>query len=215
MIGAQRQHCGRFDQQSRRQNRAEPANLRWRTRVPRDARYFAYSSCERGCGRYRRSDPRRFSWSKGCGHSSRHRICSGVCRRRSTRSGSAAHPMKIKLDENLPLRLASVLKNLGHDVYTTRDEGLSGHADRDIWVRAQEESRFLITQDLDFSDSRVFASGSHCGILLVRLHSPSRRNLIERVSALFEYENVDDWATCFIVATERKLRVLRPPSRVT
>jgi predicted nuclease of predicted toxin-antitoxin system len=123
--------------------------------------------------------------------------------------------MKIKLDENLPLRLARLLKNLGHDVHTTRDEGLSGHADRDIWVRAQEESRFLITQDLDFSDSRQFAPGTHCGILLVRLRSPSRINLIDRVGTLFENENIADWNTCFVVATERKLRVVRPPAGAT
>jgi len=121
--------------------------------------------------------------------------------------------MKIKLDENLPFRLATLLNDLGHDVHTTREEGLSGHADPEIWRAAQSESRFLITQDLDFSDSREFAPGSHCGILLVRLRSPSRSALIERVTVLFENENVGEWNGCFIVATERKLRVMRPLGR--
>jgi predicted nuclease of predicted toxin-antitoxin system len=120
--------------------------------------------------------------------------------------------MKIKLDENLPLRLAVRLKNLGHDDHTTHEEGLIGHADREIWETAQRESRFLITQDLDFSDARQFAPGSHCGLLLVRLHSPDRKNLIERVGELFQKENVSEWTRCFVVATERKVRVLRPSS---
>ena len=68
--------------------------------------------------------------------------------------------MKIKLDENLPFRLATILNELGHDVHTPREEGLSGHADSEIWQTAQSESRFLITQDMDFSDSRQFAPGS-------------------------------------------------------
>ena len=123
--------------------------------------------------------------------------------------------MKIKLDENLPLRRAALLKNLGHDVHTTRDEGLSGCADPEVWERAQEESRFLVTQDMDFADSRQFAPGSHCGILLVRLRSPSRGDLIERVNALFEDENVAEWDGCFVVATERKLRVARPPAKTS
>src|SRR5271157_3094487 len=110
--------------------------------------------------------------------------------------------MKIKLDENLPLRLATLLRNLGHDVHTTLEEGLSGSSDQEIWERAQKESRFLITQDLDFSDSRRFAPGSHHGLLLVRLHSPSRRNLIERIGELFQQEKVSDWVGCFVVATE-------------
>lgn len=121
--------------------------------------------------------------------------------------------MKIKLDENLPLRLAILLKELGHDAHTLHDEPLIGHADREIWEAAQKESRFLVTQDLDFSDLRQFAPGSHHGILLVRLRSPNRRDLIERVGELFQKENVGEWAGCFVVATERKIRVLKPGSK--
>ena len=40
--------------------------------------------------------------------------------------------MKIKLDENLPLRLATLLKNLDHDVHTTHEEHLVGHADKEV-----------------------------------------------------------------------------------
>ncbi len=121
--------------------------------------------------------------------------------------------MKIKLDENLPLRLANLLKDLDHDVHTVRGEQLRGHGDREIWEAAQKESRFLITQDLDFSDSRKFVPGLHHGILLVRLHSPNRRNLIGRVVELFQKERVDEWAGCFVVATERKIRVRKPQSK--
>src|SRR5438067_13758409 len=120
--------------------------------------------------------------------------------------------MRIKLDENLPLQLATSLQNIGHDVHTTSDEGLTGHSDREIWGAAQAESRFLITQDLDFSDIRQFTPGSHAGVLLVRLHSPSRHNLITRVENIFRIESVDQWPRCFVVATERKIRVLKPLS---
>ncbi len=121
--------------------------------------------------------------------------------------------MKIKLDENLPFSLAIPLRGLGHDVHTTHEENLIGHTDRETWESAQKESRFLITQDLDFSDLRQFSPGSHHGILLVRLHLPSRRNLAERVVELFHTENVVEWIGCFVVATERKVRVLKPPPK--
>lgn len=117
--------------------------------------------------------------------------------------------MKIKLDENLPLQLAGRLRSLGHDVHTTQQEGLSGCADAVLWSAAQREGRFLITQDLDFSDTRRFAPGTHHGIVLVRLHSPSRRQLIERVGEVFRSENVNAWKSCFIVVTDRKVRVRR------
>jgi predicted nuclease of predicted toxin-antitoxin system len=118
--------------------------------------------------------------------------------------------MKIKLDENLPLTLSTLLNNLGHDAHTPHQEHLVGRPDWDIWAAAQKESRFLITQDLDFSDSRQFAPGTHHGLLLVRLHSPSRSSLIERIEELFQQEKVSDWVGCFVVATERKIRVRKP-----
>lgn len=121
--------------------------------------------------------------------------------------------MKIKLDENLPLRLAGLLKNLGHDVHTVDEERLAGRNDRQIWEAAQKGSRFLVTQDLDFSDLRRFAPGMHHGILLIRLHSPNRRDLVQRIAELFEKGSVGEWAGCFIVATERKIRIVRPESR--
>jgi predicted nuclease of predicted toxin-antitoxin system len=117
--------------------------------------------------------------------------------------------MNIKLDENLLLRLATLLKDLGHDAHTTHGERLAGRSDNEIWEAAQRESRFLITQDLDFSDSRKFAPGSHHGILLIRLHSPNRSNLVARIIEIFQKESVSEWQHCFIVATERKIRILK------
>ena len=119
--------------------------------------------------------------------------------------------MKIKLDENLPVSLAEILSNLQHDVHTVADENLSGGSDREVWEAAQREERFLITQDLDFSDIRRFLPGTHCGILLVRLRSPDRQSLIGRVQEVFQKEDVARWTSCFVVATERKLRVVRSP----
>jgi len=117
--------------------------------------------------------------------------------------------MRIKLDENFPVHLAAILTNLRRDVHTIAEENLSGKSDREVWEAAQQDTRFLITQDLDFSDVRRSAPGTHCSILLVRLHSPDRENLIRRVSEVFRREEVDDWTGCFVVATERKVRVIR------
>ena len=72
--------------------------------------------------------------------------------------------MKVKLDENLPLQLAGLLRALGHESETVHDEGLVGHEDSEIWEATQRASRFLVTQDIDFSDLRKFAPGSHHGI---------------------------------------------------
>jgi predicted nuclease of predicted toxin-antitoxin system len=118
--------------------------------------------------------------------------------------------MKIKLDENLPHGLTAALYDLGHDAQTVQQEGLAGVEDFLVWSAVKREERFLVTQDLDFSDTRMYAPGTHPGILLIRLHQPSRANLLLRVRNIFETESVDDWKGCFVVATERKIRVGKP-----
>ncbi len=121
--------------------------------------------------------------------------------------------MKLKLDENLPESLLTALAALGHDADNVTQEGLAGHSDPDVWAAAQKEDRFLITQDLDFSDVRRFSPGTHCGLLLVRLPNAGRLELTRRVAEVFDQESVSAWAGCFVVLSEHKLRVLRPAER--
>jgi predicted nuclease of predicted toxin-antitoxin system len=118
--------------------------------------------------------------------------------------------MKIKLDENLPEDLVEVLVSFNHDVDTVRSESLAGREDAVVFVAAQAENRLLLTQDLDFSDVRKFRPGTHCGIVLIRLRDPSRRRLIERIRGIAETENLESWFGCFVVVSDRKLRIRRP-----
>lgn len=118
--------------------------------------------------------------------------------------------MRIKLDENLPVRLAGHLTSLGHNTDTVPDEGLTGADDARVWDAAQQEERFFITQDLDFSDLRRYAPGSHHEVLLVRLRDPGREALYLRVRSLFDEEQIENWTGCFVVVTEHKIRIRRP-----
>jgi len=119
--------------------------------------------------------------------------------------------VKIKLDENIPASLAGTLLALGHNVDSVRDEGLVGRDDDAIWAAAQAEGRFLITQDLDFSDIRRFKPGDHHGIMIVRLTQPGRRAVASRIRSVFEAEPVEEWLRAFVVLTDRKLRIKRAP----
>lgn len=80
--------------------------------------------------------------------------------------------MKIKLDENMPAGLVRILAAIGHQADTIPQEGLAGADDTDVWGAAQAAGKFLITQDLDFSDITQFTPGSHHGILILRLKEP-------------------------------------------
>lgn len=117
--------------------------------------------------------------------------------------------MRIKLDENLPARLVQTLARLGHEVDTIASEGLAGRPDADVWAAARAAGRFLVTQDLDFSDRRRFAPGTHPGLMLVRLREPGAEALLRRVSAAFAAEDPQQWQRCIVVLTEHKIRIRR------
>ena len=118
--------------------------------------------------------------------------------------------MKIKLDENVPVELIGSLVARGHDVHTVQQEALSGKSDPVIFDAANREQRLLFTQDLDFSDIRRFAPGTHSGIVLIRLRDPSRRRIINRINQILELYLIEDWSRCFVVISDKKLRVRKP-----
>jgi len=115
--------------------------------------------------------------------------------------------MRIKLDENLPEALLAKLSSFGHEVDNVRQENIAGLSDGTVWEAAQKTGRFLITQDLDFSDLRRFAPGSHHGLMLVRLRMPGRTALVARISEAFASHASEAWHGAFVLLTDTKLRV--------
>ncbi len=65
---------------------------------------------------------------------------------------------------------------------------LGGHSDADVWSAAQTAGRFFVTQDLDFSDARVFAPGTHHGVLLARVPDDEQWRVADHVVAWFSGE---------------------------
>ena len=116
--------------------------------------------------------------------------------------------MKIQ-NENLPADLIEPLSRLGHDVDTVLHENLRGRDDSSVWKATQKAGRFLVSQDLYFSDIRSHSPGTHNGVLLVRLVDPSREDLFKRIVEVFEREDVSTWIGCNVVATDQKVRVRR------
>ncbi len=118
--------------------------------------------------------------------------------------------MKFKIDECLPKEYAHLLAQKGYDAETVFQEGLCGHSDAEIWLNAQQENRFLITCDLDFSDIRFYKPGKHAGILLFRLKKEGRNFMLSYFNWLLSNHNIDQWQGCFVIATDHKIRVKIP-----
>jgi predicted nuclease of predicted toxin-antitoxin system len=102
--------------------------------------------------------------------------------------------MRFKLDENMPVEAADVLRAAGHVADTVYEEQLAGHADPEIASACQLEKRTLITQDLDFADIRVYPPDQYAGLIVLRSRSqakPHVLSLLTRLTAQFAIQPLD------------------------
>ncbi len=86
-----------------------------------------------------------------------------------------------KVDENLPIDVAELLRQHGHDAMTVYEQHLGGHPDNDIASVCRAENRALITLDLDFSNIRVYPPHKHPGIIVLRLDRQDKPGVLAAI----------------------------------
>lgn len=113
--------------------------------------------------------------------------------------------MDFLADENIHAGIMAWLRETGNDVLYAADV-LQSRSDDDLLAIARKEQRILITDDKDFGELIFYQRLATSGIVLIRLHSPSISERLERLA--------DVWPTIetrapgrFIVISDRKVRV--------
>ena len=76
-------------------------------------------------------------------------------------------PVKLLIDENLSPGVALKLRSEGHDVVHARDRGLLASTDAQVFKKAYEEDRVVVTSNV--ADFETLAAGAdvHAGTVLV------------------------------------------------
>ena len=118
--------------------------------------------------------------------------------------------MKVKLDENVPRAVQTLLADSGHDVDTVSGEGMTGAVDPDVLRAATRARRLLITLDRGMADARRHLPGSHAGILVLRLPDQSAPAVLQAVTTLLARHHLDRLAGTVSVAQRGLLRIRRP-----
>ena len=86
--------------------------------------------------------------------------------------------MRFKVDENLPIEVAEILRTAGHDAATVNDEAASGASDPDLAALVRRERRALITLDVGFADIRSYPPAEYQGLVVLRLARQDKEHVL-------------------------------------
>ena len=115
--------------------------------------------------------------------------------------------MRFKTDENLHPEVAKFLQKQGHDAVTVWDENLRGIKDIQMIERCRLEKRALLTLDVGFGDLRAYPPENHCGIVVLRLDSQSRKHVLGVLPRTLQLIRTEPWEKRLWIVEESTVRI--------
>jgi len=117
--------------------------------------------------------------------------------------------MKMFANENLFEPIIAYLRDLGHDVVSIRDEGLSGISDDEVYRLACKEKRVIVTMDKDFSRVFRFPPKECGGIIVVKIYKRTVDDTLEIFKEYFHKLKEEDVAGNLVIINPDGLRIKR------
>lgn len=117
--------------------------------------------------------------------------------------------MRCKLDENVPIDAAEVLRQAGHECETVYTEDLSGASDERLITVCRSEQRVLITLDLDFADLRRYPPAESPGTIVLRPAEPDAERLLRLLARTLPVLEAEAVAQRLWIVEEDRIRIRR------
>lgn len=115
--------------------------------------------------------------------------------------------LTFKLDENLPVEAASVLRDADYDAVTVVEQQMTGEADSKVSSVCKGEDRVLVTFDLDFADIRVYPPHEHSGIIVLRLARQDKPRVLDALRKLVPALQEESLKGFLWIVDEKRIRV--------
>jgi len=115
--------------------------------------------------------------------------------------------MKFKVDENLPVEVAALLRQAGFDASTVLEQTLGGEADSTIAAICRIERRVIVTLDVDFADIRTYPPAHYAGILVLRIKQQDKPFLLKLFPRILHQLRQESIVGKLWIVDEQRIRV--------
>ncbi len=115
--------------------------------------------------------------------------------------------MQFKVDENLPLEIAELLINAGHNAKTVNEQQLQGTRDHLLIDVCKSEGCVLVTLDTDFSDIRAYPPQEFSGIIVLRVGSQAKQHVIKVFQRIIPLVQQEPLKQHLWIVEETKVRI--------
>jgi predicted nuclease of predicted toxin-antitoxin system len=106
--------------------------------------------------------------------------------------------MKFLLDQDAYAVTARLLSDLGHDVVTVAQIGLSSATDSELLKAAQAQGRILVTRDRDYG-ALVFTRALGAGVLYLRISPSTQKAVHNELERVLRAYSEGDLVKAFVV----------------
>ncbi|MCI0642207.1 MAG: DUF5615 family PIN-like protein [Gemmataceae bacterium] len=115
--------------------------------------------------------------------------------------------MRFKVDENLPVETADLLRKQQWDALTVPEQQMAGQLDEKIAEVCKKETRALITLDLDFSNIRHYPPEEYQGIIVLRPTLQSIPALLRLIAAVIDLLSKESLACHLWIVDDHQIRI--------
>jgi predicted nuclease of predicted toxin-antitoxin system len=116
--------------------------------------------------------------------------------------------MKFLLDQDVYALTERFLREIGYDVVTASELGLSRAQDSDLLKLAVEQGRIFVTRDRDYGNL-VFVYGVGKGVIYLRVLPSDMDDVHAELKRALETYSEDELAKSFVVVEKGRHRIRR------